>query len=79
MQITPAGMAIGMGISGTYQENSKAALGIAGGFNSASAGIDTHFVTALSNNLARKIFPPEISMSEQGTTLLVAADKILLP
>ena len=39
LQVTPVGIAIGMGISKTYNENSKLALGFKGGFNSISAGM----------------------------------------
>lgn len=39
LQVTPIGIAIGIGVGSSYQENSELALGFQGSFNSVSAGI----------------------------------------
>lgn len=38
-QVTPLGVAIGIGVGSSYHENGKLALGFQGSFNSVSAGI----------------------------------------
>ncbi|KAJ4705785.1 Zinc transporter protein [Melia azedarach] len=53
---TPVGIAIGIGISSVYQENSRTALIVAGIFNSASAGILIY--TALVDLLAADFMNP---------------------
>ena len=39
VQVTPVGIAIGLGVGHSYHANGKAALGTQGSFNSVSAGI----------------------------------------
>lgn len=39
MQVTPLGIAIGIGVGSSYHSNGKLALGFQGAFNSVSAGI----------------------------------------
>jgi len=38
LQVTPVGIAIGIGVGSSYRPNSKIALGFEGAFNSVSAG-----------------------------------------
>ena len=46
-QVTPIGIAIGIGVSKTYNENDRVALGFEGGFNSISAGTVRHTLVYL--------------------------------
>jgi len=70
---TPIGIAIGMGVSSAYKENSSTALTVEGVFNSASAGILIYM--ALVDLLAADFMNPRL---QKNLKLQLGANMSLL-